>query len=120
MGCGGPTKTYAERTVRLPCFLRVSWPLAAAAWRAKPGGLVVAEGVAFDVSSAQPHRERTGEGGLPTAGAADHDDPLGDRFGGRRTSCHLRTVRRRWRRSRQDPAGRQRRQEPGAKQVDGL
>jgi hypothetical protein len=54
------------------------------------GVLVVAERVAFDVSGPQPHRERAGEGGLAAAGAADQDDPLGDRLGGCRTRRHIR------------------------------
>lgn len=79
------------------------------------GGLVVAEGVAFEVPRAQPHRKRAGEGGLAAAGAADHNDPLGDRFGGRRTGCHMGKVGRRWW-CRQDPAGRSGvLGEPGAK-----
>jgi hypothetical protein len=63
---------------------------------------------------------RAGEGGLAAAGAADHNDPLGDRFGGRRMGCHMGKVGRRWW-CRQDPAGRSGvLGSPGRKQVDGL
>jgi hypothetical protein len=82
-------------------------------------GLVVTEGVALEVSCAQLRGERAGEGGLAAAGAADHDDPLGDRFGRCGTGCHRRKVRRRWR-CRQDPLAGQGAGEPARKPVDGL
>jgi hypothetical protein len=64
-------------------------------------GLVVTESVTFDMSCAQPDRERAGKGGLAAAGAADDDDPLRDRCSRCGTGCHLRTVRR-WGRYCQD------------------
>jgi hypothetical protein len=82
-------------------------------------GLVVTEGVAFDMSRVQPHGERAGQGGLPATGAADHHDPLKDRSGSCGAGCHVGKVRRRWRCG-QEPAGGQSAGEPSAKPVDGF